>query len=297
MKVLVLAERAKAIRELCAGARGLGDVELVALTSAQVVTGVADKVFSVSLPEGVMMEDSLDTLLPLIAAEKPDAFFVEPTKRLKLLAGRLAARLGASGVTDILSVADDASVSAMYFGGLARKNVKASGPLAILYIGAGVFSDAIPSGTDTVVPVDFVAGESKVTRRSVAPIVKSGVDLTAAKRVVGIGRGLAAEADLEMINEFASVIDAEVGCTRPITEAEHWLPKETYIGVSGLILTPDVYVAIGISGQTQHTVGIDRSKTIFAINKDKNAPIFAYADYGIVADLYKVVPKLVEGLK
>jgi electron transfer flavoprotein alpha subunit len=99
-----------------------------------------------------------------------------------------------------------------------------------------------------------------------------------------------------MIEELAAVMGAEVGCTRPIAEEEKWLPREVYIGVSGVILAPEVYLGIGLSGQVQHTVGINRAKLIFAINKDKNAPIFKQADYGIVADLYKIVPALTVAL-
>lgn len=298
MKIFVLAERAKAARELSAGARLSGDsVELVALTPAAVLTGVADKVFSVSVPEGSMMEDALDTVASLVETEKPDILFVEPTRRMKLLVGRLAARLKTSAVTDVLTIGGAGEVSAMYFGGIAHRNVKSAGPLTVLFIGPGTFGDAVASGTDEVVSVDFIAPAAAITRTGVAAIEKSGVDLTATKRVVGVGRGIAAEEDLDMIRAFAKAIDAEIGCTRPLTETVHWLPREIYIGVSGVMIAPEVYFAIGISGQVQHTVGIDRAKTIIAINKDKNAPIFDHADYGLVADLYKAVPKMTEQFK
>lgn len=297
MKIFVLAEKEKAIKELCAGARSHADqVELVALTQAQALAGVADRIWAVPVPQGSMMEDATDTIADLIEAEKPDILFVEPTRRMKLITGRLAARMKTSVVTDVLSI-EDGTVSAMYFGGIAHRHVKSAGSLLILSIGPGAFGDLEPSGTDGVVTVGYIAPKSSIVRRSVVPIEKSGVDLTVAKRVVGAGRGIVAEEDLGMIREFAREIGAELGCTRPLCEAEHWFPRELYIGVSGLMLSPDVYVAIGISGQTQHTVGIDRAKTVIAVNKDKNAPIFNHADYGLVADLYKAVPKLIEQFK
>jgi len=297
MKIFVLAERDKAIRKLCAGARRLADqVELVVLNERQITPGVADKTWVVPVPADSMAEDALDTIQALLASEKPDMLFVEPTRRMKLMTGRLAARLGTSVVTDVLTI-EDAGVSAMYFGGIAHRHVEAVGALAILAIGPGVFGDAVASGTDAVVTLDYVAPAKPITRRSVTAIENSGVDLTAAKRVVGAGRGIAAEEDLAMVRDFAAAVGAELGCTRPLVEAEHWLPRELYIGVSGLMLSPDVYIAVGISGQTQHTVGIDRSGTVIAINKDKNAPIFNQADYGLVADLYKALPKLIEQFK
>jgi electron transfer flavoprotein alpha subunit len=147
------------------------------------------------------------------------------------------------------------------------------------------------------VPLEFIApalAPRLIARQSRA---KATVDLPAASRVIAIGRGIAAEADLQIIEALAAAIEAEIGCTRPIAEEEKWLPREVYIGVSGVICAPEVYLAIGLSGQVQHTVGINRSKTILAINKDRNAPIFKQADYGIVGDLYKVVPALTRALQ
>lgn len=123
------------------------------------------------------------------------------------------------------------------------------------------------------------------------------VNLATARRVVSIGRGIGAEEDLAMIEKLAQVMEAEIGCTRPISEGNGWLARERYIGVSGAIVKPNVFVAIGLSGQIQHMVGARNAGTIVAINKDKNAPIFKFVDYGIVGDLYEVVPKLIEVLE
>lgn len=100
--------------------------------------------------------------------------------------------------------------------------------------------------------------------------------------------------DLEMVYAFAAKLGAEVGCSRPIAQGENWMAISRYIGVSGVMLKPDIYVALGISGQVQHTVGVRDAKIIIAVNKDKNAPIFKQCDYGIVGDIYKVVPALTE---
>ena len=123
------------------------------------------------------------------------------------------------------------------------------------------------------------------------------VDLGAADRVVGIGRGLKAQGDLAMIEALAAASNAEVGCSRPVAEGLNWLGKDRYIGVSGQHIAPDLYFAIGISGQLQHMVGVRGATTIVAINSDENALVFEDADYCLVGDLYQLVPALTKALK
>ena len=115
--------------------------------------------------------------------------------------------------------------------------------------------------------------------------------------MVGIGRGLKTKDDLALIDGLAGAADAEIACSRPLAEGLDWLGRDRYIGCSGWNLSPDVYFAVGISGQLQHMVGVRGAKTIVAINSDPNAPVFAEADYGLVGDLYQLVPALTEALK
>ena len=122
------------------------------------------------------------------------------------------------------------------------------------------------------------------------------MNLDAAERIVCVGRGFAKREDLPIGEELASAMGAELACTKSLADFQ-WLPEERIIGLSGAKTKPDLYLAVGISGQIQHTVGISSAKLIAAVNKDKDAPIFALADYGIVGDLYQVVPALVEKLK
>ena len=100
-----------------------------------------------------------------------------------------------------------------------------------------------------------------------------------------------------MINELAQALNAEVACTRPLAEGLDWLPRERYIGISGANIRPDLYLGVGVSGQVQHMIGMRDSRVVVAINKDKEAPIFAQADYGIVGDLYEIVPALIKAIK
>ncbi len=122
------------------------------------------------------------------------------------------------------------------------------------------------------------------------------MDLSKAKRVVGVGRGLAAQDDLKMVHELAAVLNAEVGCSRPIAEGENWMERERYIGVSGVLLKSDLYLTLGISGQIQHMVGGNGAKVIVAINKDKMRQSSTMPTTVWWAISYKVVPALISQL-
>ncbi|UCD19638.1 MAG: electron transfer flavoprotein subunit alpha/FixB family protein [candidate division WOR-3 bacterium] len=121
--------------------------------------------------------------------------------------------------------------------------------------------------------------------------VVGDVDITKADVVVGVGRGIKEQANLPLVEDFAKAIGGVVACSRPIVDA-NWLPKDRQVGSSGKTVKPKLYIAIGISGAFQHIAGMKNSDTIIAINKDSNAPIFNEADYGIVDDLFKVLPAL-----
>ena len=185
--------------------------------------------------------------------------------------------------------------------------------------GATVQREAIttPQQVVAVMPKVFAAGEpldaSGAPAPSITPVAappdapavrvverrpKEGesVDLSAAPRIVGIGRGLGKREDVSLGEQLAAALGAELACTKSLADFG-WLPEDRIVGLSGAKTVPDVYLAVGISGQVQHTVGIAQAKLIAVVNTDKEAPIFALADYGIVGDLYKVVPALVERLK
>ncbi len=290
MKTLVIAENEAAARELAAGARAYAD-EVVYATFADPVTGIADKCLVVEVPEGQAKEAAFDTFVKILADEDPQMVFFEPTRRLKALVGRLAAHDGASVMTDISAI-DEESVKTRYFGGIAERTAKSITPVAFCSAGAGTFKDAEPSGTDVVETVEYVAPAVTlecVERETLPP---AEVDLTAADKVVAAGRGFGSEEELEEARTFCKAIGAELGCTRPLTETEDWFPREAYIGVSGLMLSPEVYVGIGVSGQMQHMVGVDRAQVAFAINKDAHAPIFDKVDYGLIGAINDVLPKI-----
>ena len=131
---------------------------------------------------------------------------------------------------------------------------------------------------------------------AVEPAGSRPANLAAASRIVAAGRGFKAEEDLQIARDLAAALGAELACSRPLAEGTAWLSKDRYVGVSGMHVAPDLYLAAGISGQVQHTSGMSDSKVVVAVNSDANAPIFEVADYGIVGDLYDVLPAITAAL-
>ena len=140
--------------------------------------------------------------------------------------------------------------------------------------------------------------DSAIRTRPEAPFkeAKQAVDLSQAERIVAVGRGIKGQEHIELAQKLAQAMGAEIAASRPICDAG-WLPMDRQIGSSGQTVSPKLYVALGISGAIQHLVGMKGSRTIVAINKDPDAPIFEVADYGIVGDLFEIVPAIVDTLK
>lgn len=297
MKVFVIAETEKGARELCAGARTLGDeVFFIALGQDRKFLGIADKVYLVDVPESALLESAAQTAIGILEAQGSDIILVEPTRRMLVIAGRIAAKFNTSVITDVIDYTDGVATN-RFFGGIADRRQRALSTPAVYTCTAAPFGEVQAQGSDAVEEVAYMPAEEGVVLRSRDALPPADVDLTATKLIVAAGRGFTAEEDLEMARNLAALLGGELGCTRPLTEAEDWMPRETYIGVSGLMLSPETYVSLGVSGQMQHMVGVDSAKTIFAINKDKNAPIFKQADYGLVGDLYAALPQIIEQLK
>ncbi|MEG0419121.1 electron transfer flavoprotein subunit alpha/FixB family protein [Gordonibacter sp.] len=295
MKALVLAETSDAARALCAGARQYADaVVFAAIGDSEVPNGIADEVVRIALPEGVVYDDAADTVISYCDTVAPDLVFCEPTRRLKTIAGKLASHAHTAVVTDVIAFDGDVARS-LYFGGIGQRTLKARN-LMVCTVAPSHFAERQASGANASVEFAWVAPRVPLVRVSSEPIEKTGVDLTKADVVVAAGRGFTSEAELDLARKLCDKLDAGFGCTRPLTEGVDLLPRELYIGVTGLTVTPKVYLACGISGQMQHMVGCNRSGTIFAINKDANAAVFKQCDYGLVGDVATVLPALVAAL-
>ena len=295
MKAFVIAEHADAASALAAGARTLADEVAVAVIGAEAVPeGIADAAYHVAVPADAIADDADATLAPVV--EGADVVLAEPTRHVKSVVGKLAAAAGASVITDAMAIEGGVATS-MYYGGIGQIKRQAETSCAFYTAGSGAFGDSQPSGSNGAAEeLAWVAPANAVKLVSSKPIEKSGIDLTKSDVVVAAGRGFAEEADLDLARAFCDKIGAGLGCSRPLAEGVNWMPTETYIGVSGLMLSPKVYVGVGVSGQMQHMVGVKSADVVFAINKDKNAPIFKQCDYGLVGDLKTVLPALTAAL-
>lgn len=295
MKAFVIAKTEQGARELCAGARTMADAVTLCVVGAPAVTGAADKCIHVEVPAGNIADDAYLAVNAAFDAEGAEVVLVEEGISTLSLAGRLAAHAGTAAVVGTRSIAAG-KAETLYFGGTGVRTAEVATGTAVYVIGAGAFDAATATGTDVVEEAAFQAPANAVEKLGEEPLPKSDVNLQGADIVVGCGSGFAEEADLQLARDLAAKLGAEVGCTRPLAESMGWFPKEAYIGVTGQMLNPKVYVGIGVSGQMQHMIGVSSAETVVAVNKDKNAPIFKQCDYGFVGDLKDVLPALTAAL-
>jgi electron transfer flavoprotein alpha subunit len=245
--------------------------------------------------------------IPVIAdeaqKEDPDIILVAATVRGKEMAARLATRLNTGLCSDCIALnleeeTKTVEMERLVFGGAAVQKVTCPVRPAMATIPPKTFEPVVKQegrqGDIRKLPVP-VPSPMKILERK--PRETEAKDISESRIVVCVGRGIEKEEDLALARELAEALGGEIGCTRPISEENHWLPEELCIGISGISVKPELYIGLGISGQVQHVTGIRDAKVICAVNTDENAPIFAAADYGIVGNLYDVVPKLIEELK
>jgi electron transfer flavoprotein alpha subunit len=310
-EIWVFSDREILVPELIGGACGLAAQLNAAVTclvvgprqqaEAALRQGAGRVIWLSRQAEEAQVEDYVDTMTALVLENRPFLFLIGASKRGRVVAGRIAARVGAAVLPDILDFQVDGveinTTHLMYAGG-ARRRERATTEITIATVGPGVFEPTGGSGNlGSIEEAAMIEPKIKLQIVGRKPKPPVSVNLPAAKRVVCPGRGLAKEEDLAMIHELAQAAQAEVGCSRPLAEGLNWLPRERYIGVSGANLKSDLYLAVGVSGQAQHTVGITGCRVVAAINNDASAPIFKQADYGIVGDLYEIVPALTQALK
>lgn len=242
---------------------------------------------------------------PILAADaeqaKPELVLVSATRRGKTLAAYLGGLIDAPVVTENKKLeinGETISMSRTILGGLAEKDLEVSGQTVIVSFVPGTFdrvkTETAGNGEVTTLAVPE-SGKIAVAERKEKEA--ASVNLSDSDVVIGVGRGFGEKENMKHAEELAVILGGELGCTRPVTEDLHWLPEERYIGISGQVIKPNLYLCAGVSGQIQHVYGIRDSKTIVAIDKNENAPIFKVADYYIVGDLNEVLPELISALK
>lgn len=295
MKALILAETEEAARELSVGARTVCDrVSLVAV-GPHAFTGIADECFHIAVPEGCVADDAYPAVNAVFDGLDVQIVLAQCSAHMVSLIGRLASHTGNSVIAGAMSF-EGSTATSLYYGGVGVRRAKPKGPYGFYTVDEGVFDGTQATGTDVVEEVPFQAPATAMRMISSDPVERTGADLSQARVIVSCGRGFTAEGDLQLARDLAGACGAELACSRPLTEAVRWFPRTSYVGVSGQTVSPDLYFAVGISGQMQHIVGCERSRCVIAVNKDKDAPIFGQCDLGIVGDLKAVLPALTEAL-
>jgi electron transfer flavoprotein alpha subunit len=237
----------------------------------------------------------------LIKAEQPKVVVFPHTYQVRDYAPRLATRFGKALISDVIDLRADGQLTLVrqLFQGKLNADVHATSDPQFVSIQAGAFRSAEPAnGSHAVEKFAVQLDASQIRSKPEEPFreAQRSVDLSAAGVIVSVGRGIKEKGNLPIVEALAQALGAELAASRPICD-NGWLPMERQVGSSGQTVSPKMYVAIGISGAIQHLVGMKGSKTVVAINKDENAPIFETADYGVVGDLFEVVPALVEEIK
>jgi len=221
------------------------------------------------------------------------------TYQTRDFAPRLAARLRRALLTDVTGFSGEgtsATFTRPMFQGKLAAQVKPVGeaPWLISFQIGAFRADAVQKGgTAPVTSVAVTIDDSRIRQKPEAPYqeAKQAVDLSQAERIVAVGRGIKSQENIQVAAALAKAMGAELAASRPICD-NGWLPMERQIGSSGQTVAPKLYVALGISGAIQHLVGMKGARTIVAINKDADAPIFEVADYGIVGDLFEIAPAI-----
>ena len=287
MKTLVVAERKgtefrRVTLELAAIARELGEAAVVEITGERYSP----------LP-------FVSALAKKVESDKPDLVLLGATLNGRDLGARLAARLGrayAADVTGLRAAGNALEADKPMYAGKVRAKVQLGLPAVV-----SVRPGAIPLKSAEAPQVDKIDADGSVEKLTFVKLVATATDtkrvsLSEARVVVSGGRGLKGPENWHLVEELADALGGAVGASRAVTDAG-WRPNEEQVGQTGKTVTPDLYVALGISGAIQHLAGMTSSKVIVAVNKDPDADIFKIADYGVVADVFEFVPAFTDAVK
>ena len=324
MKILVITEQRQGkwnntSFEILVAAQQIAAAATATITAAVVgnnISALADELATKNVAEVFKVEhDLLDSYTPdgyclalkqVIEAAKPEIVLFPHTYQVRDFAPKLAASLGKGMIGDCVGFRSEGGklvfVRQMFQGKTAADvTFIGAAPWFVSFQSGAFRADQLAANAGGKAPVHPVAVNLSAADIRTKPLelfkeAKSAVDLTQAPLIVSIGRGIKAPENIAQAEALAKAMGAEIAASRPICD-EGWLPMERQIGSSGQTVAPKLYLALGISGAIQHVVGMKGARTIVAVNKDQNAPIFEIADYGIVADIFEVMPALTEELQ
>jgi electron transfer flavoprotein alpha subunit len=324
MKILAITEQRdakwnKTSFETLAAAQQIAKDTGGTLAAAVVGNGVAalaDELAGKNIAEALLVEHELLAaytpdgfslaLKQVVSQTTPDLVLLPHTYQVRDFAPKLAASLGKGMIGDCIACRNENGrlvfVRQMFQGKTAADvSFAGAGPWFATFQAGAFRADLVAAHPSGKAPVHKIAVELKAEQIRTKPgemfrEAKQAVDLTQAPIIVAIGRGIKAPENIPMAEKLAKAIGGEIAASRPICD-EGWLPMERQIGSSGQTVAPKLYLALGISGAIQHVVGMKGSRTIAAVNKDQNAPIFEVADYGIVGDIFEIIPALTEEIE
>jgi electron transfer flavoprotein alpha subunit len=277
---------------------------VIAGDAAQLAGYKLARVYVVEHPllESYSADGYVVALEQLVRRLAPDYVVFPHTYRVRDFAPALATRFQRVLIPDAIGIHEGPVFVRQLFQGKLNADYRAAGPGPVFVsVQAGSFRVESIQTSDTPAPAEAFAVElhaEQIRTSASEPFRESSrsVDLASAPVIVAVGRGIRDEASVALVQELSDALGAELGASRPICDAG-WLPMERQVGSSGQTVAPTLYLAVGISGAIQHLVGMKGAKTVIAINKDGNAPIFEVADYGIVADLFEIVPALTKAIR
>lgn len=312
-EVLVLVEHAegavkKVTAELLTAARKLGEPSAVVVGAPGTAAPLTDALKEAGAAKIYIAESDdvdkylitpvVDALASLVESASPAAVLLAANADGKEIAGRLAARIGSGLLVDVVEVKEGNKAVHSIFGGAFTVEAQANGDTPVITVRAGAVDAEPAAGAGEQVTVEVPApaeNATKVTSREPA-VAGDRPELTEATVVVSGGRGVGSAENFKVVEELADSLGAAVGASRAAVDSGYY-PGQFQVGQTGKTVSPQLYIALGISGAIQHRAGMQTSKTIIAVNKDEEAPIFEIADYGVVGDLFKVAPQLTEAIK
>jgi electron transfer flavoprotein alpha subunit len=312
-QILVLVDHSASVvkrstLELLTAGRGIGDPAAVVIgtpgTATPLLPALAEYgANTIYVVEGsdfdrYLVGPTVEALQAVLARSSAAAVLVSSSATNKEIAARLAYRVGAGILTDAVGVNPDLTATQSIFGSAITVQSQVAAGVPILTVRPNSVEATPGTGTATVVPVEVAISPSAKSAKIVERVVQAGdarPALADASVIVSAGRGIGKAENLGLIEQLADTLGAAVGASRAVVDSG-WAPHQMQVGQTGATVSPQLYLAVGISGAIQHRAGMQTAKTIVAINKDAEAPIFELADLGIVGDLFTIVPELTEAL-